>query len=137
MAVASRGRSELMRQWRDRATSPERTKVWTEPKTKISERKVPVVYYLCRNGQLEHPHFMEVTLSSSDGLYLRGTTIDLDFFFYIYFDLFFCNFRNALCCCRCGQSIESTQRERDGAIVLVVFETVEIPIISCAIPWIC
>uniref|UniRef100_A0A803KS30 SOSEKI DIX-like domain-containing protein n=1 Tax=Chenopodium quinoa TaxID=63459 RepID=A0A803KS30_CHEQI len=31
---------------------------------------VPVVYYLSRNGQLEHPHFMEVPLSSSHGLYL-------------------------------------------------------------------
>ncbi|CAI9761661.1 unnamed protein product [Fraxinus pennsylvanica] len=36
-----------------------------------SESKVCVVYYLCRNGQLEHPHFMEVSLSSPDGLYLR------------------------------------------------------------------
>ncbi|VVB11609.1 unnamed protein product [Arabis nemorensis] len=37
------------------------------------ERKVPVVYYLCRkNGQLDHPHFIEVSLSSSHhGLYLR------------------------------------------------------------------
>ncbi|XP_010685833.2 protein SOSEKI 5 [Beta vulgaris subsp. vulgaris] len=32
---------------------------------------VPVVYYLSRNGQLEHPHFMEVPLSSSHGLFLR------------------------------------------------------------------
>ncbi|XP_021716217.1 protein UPSTREAM OF FLC-like isoform X2 [Chenopodium quinoa] len=31
---------------------------------------VPVVYYLSRNGQLEHPHFMEVPLSSSHGLFL-------------------------------------------------------------------
>ncbi|KAG0453297.1 hypothetical protein HPP92_025961 [Vanilla planifolia] len=35
------------------------------------ERKVPVVYYLCRNRHLEHPHFIEVPLSSPDGLYLR------------------------------------------------------------------
>ncbi|WOK94886.1 hypothetical protein Cni_G03591 [Canna indica] len=35
-------------------------------------RKVPVVYYLCRNRQLEQPHFIEVPLSSSSGgLYLR------------------------------------------------------------------
>ncbi|XP_057548484.1 protein SOSEKI 5-like isoform X2 [Amaranthus tricolor] len=32
---------------------------------------VPVVYYLSRNGQLEHPHFIEVPLSSSQGLFLR------------------------------------------------------------------
>ncbi|KAK2643161.1 hypothetical protein Ddye_024924 [Dipteronia dyeriana] len=66
--------------------SPERTKVWTEPppnKNKFNnsssstittdnggERKVPVIYYLSRNGQLEHPHFMDVPLSSPEGLYL-------------------------------------------------------------------
>lgn len=80
MAVASRGvrgdmAAEGMRRHQDRETSPERSKVWVEPKSK-AERKdvmVPVVYYLSRNGQLEHPHFMEVPLSSSDGLFLRGT----------------------------------------------------------------
>ncbi|KAF8397538.1 hypothetical protein HHK36_016456 [Tetracentron sinense] len=65
MAVTSR-----VKKWKDNDISPERTKVWTEPKTN-TERKVPVVYYLSRNGQLEHPHFMEVPLSSSEGLYLR------------------------------------------------------------------
>lgn len=69
-----------------RQLSPERAKVWTEksPKYRYNHhynsppppppqqhaRKVPVVYYLCRNRQLEHPHFMEVPLSSDD-LYLR------------------------------------------------------------------
>ncbi|KAJ0245935.1 UPSTREAM OF FLC protein [Hirschfeldia incana] len=53
-------------------TSPDRNRIWTEPGHRpIVNRKVPVVYYLCRNGQLDHPHFMEVTLSSSDGLYLK------------------------------------------------------------------
>ncbi|XP_028775731.1 protein UPSTREAM OF FLC isoform X2 [Neltuma alba] len=73
MEVTSKSRiSELQipKKWKDRDTSPERTKVWTEPKPK-SERKVSVVYYLSRNGQLEHPHFMEVPLSSPQGLYLR------------------------------------------------------------------
>ncbi|KAL0390060.1 UNVERIFIED_CONTAM: protein UPSTREAM OF FLC [Sesamum calycinum] len=65
--------------------SPERAKVWTEKSPKYHYNiqynqqqqqqqhngKVPVVYYLCRNRQLEHPHFMEVPLSSPDGLYLR------------------------------------------------------------------
>ncbi|KAK8707797.1 hypothetical protein V6N13_058849 [Hibiscus sabdariffa] len=56
-----------------RQVSPERAKVWTEksPKYYQHNRKVPVVYYLCRNRQLEHPHFIEVSLSSPDGLYLR------------------------------------------------------------------
>ncbi|CAI0452797.1 unnamed protein product [Linum tenue] len=55
-----------------RQVSPERAKVWTERSPKYHQhRKVPVVYYLCRNRQLEHPHFIEVPLSSPDGLYLR------------------------------------------------------------------
>ncbi|KAJ6691497.1 UPSTREAM OF FLC PROTEIN (DUF966) [Salix purpurea] len=57
----------------NRQVSPERAKVWTEksPKYQQQNRKVPVVYYLCRNRQLEHPHFIEVPLASPDGLYLR------------------------------------------------------------------
>ncbi|XP_054812902.1 protein SOSEKI 5 [Prosopis cineraria] len=73
MEVTSKAKiSELQipKKWKDRNTSPERTKVWTERKPK-SERKVSVVYYLSRNGQLEHPHFMEVPLSSPQGLHLR------------------------------------------------------------------
>ncbi|GMP88780.1 hypothetical protein CsSME_00040633 [Camellia sinensis var. sinensis] len=55
-----------------RQVSPERAKVWTERSPKYQQiRKVPVVYYLCRNRQLEHPHFIEVPLSSPDGLYLK------------------------------------------------------------------
>ncbi|KAK6786398.1 hypothetical protein RDI58_014923 [Solanum bulbocastanum] len=67
---------ERMRKYRQ--LSPERAKVWTEKSPKYEQQqpnqndgKVPVVYYLCRNQQLEHPHFMEVTMSSPDGLYLR------------------------------------------------------------------
>lgn len=73
MAISSRGRIDvpLAKKWNDRETSPERTKVWTEPKLKTETRKVPVVYYLCRNGHLEHPHFIEVSLTSKEGLYLR------------------------------------------------------------------
>ncbi|KAM0824577.1 hypothetical protein ACQ4PT_070104 [Festuca glaucescens] len=69
---------------RGRWASPERTVVWTEPPPKTSSTarragassqqptKVAVVYYLSRNGQLDHPHFMEVALSSpQDGLCLR------------------------------------------------------------------
>ncbi|CAA0842326.1 Domain of unknown function (DUF966 [Striga hermonthica] len=43
----------------------------TDPEFKLPGRRVPVVYYLSRNGQLEHPHFMEVPLSSPHGLLLR------------------------------------------------------------------
>ncbi|XP_010535531.1 PREDICTED: protein UPSTREAM OF FLC [Tarenaya hassleriana] len=78
MALSSRGfranpESFLVpRRVKEQETSPERTRIWSEPRHKPSgHRKVPVVYYLCRNGQLDHPHFMEVTLSSHEGLYLR------------------------------------------------------------------
>ncbi|XP_077244936.1 UPSTREAM OF FLC protein (DUF966) isoform X2 [Tasmannia lanceolata] len=79
MAVSSRGKTELLvgKKWKDRETSPERTKVWVEPKLKV-EKKVPVVYYLCKNGNLEHPHFIEVRLSS-EGLYLRDVINRLNF----------------------------------------------------------
>lgn len=45
------------------------------PKThqhREQEQKVAVVYYLSRNGELDHPHFIEVPLSSPQGLYLKG-----------------------------------------------------------------
>ncbi|KAF2300435.1 hypothetical protein GH714_013240 [Hevea brasiliensis] len=76
MAVSSRARNaellQVSRKFKDRDATPERTKLWVEPKTRnATERKVPVLYYLSRNGQLEHPHFMEVPLSSTEGLYLR------------------------------------------------------------------
>ncbi|XP_073221671.1 protein SOSEKI 3-like isoform X1 [Cicer arietinum] len=59
--------------------SPERSKVWKEKSPKYYQnRKVPVVYYLCRNRQLEHPHFMEVSISSPDGLFLRDVIDKLD-----------------------------------------------------------
>jgi hypothetical protein len=60
-----------------RQVSPDRAKVWTEKSPKYQQNlKVAVIYYLCRNRQLEHPHFMEVPLSSPDGLYLRGTKLE-------------------------------------------------------------
>ncbi|KAJ8509934.1 hypothetical protein OPV22_000368 [Ensete ventricosum] len=64
--------------------SPERTRAWTEPPPKHQPqqqqqgRRVSVVYYLCRSHRLEHPHFMEVPLSSPAGLYLRDVVDRLD-----------------------------------------------------------
>jgi len=68
--------------------SPGRNKVWVEPPGKTHHHQTParsppppppppkrvaVVYYLCRNRHLEHPHFIEVPLASPEqGLYLRG-----------------------------------------------------------------
>jgi hypothetical protein len=57
-------------QWRE-PTSPEMA---APPRPRPA--KVAVVYYLSRNGHLEHPHFMEVALSCpDDGPYLRGTSV--------------------------------------------------------------
>ncbi|KAM0919266.1 hypothetical protein ACQ4PT_008213 [Festuca glaucescens] len=44
----------------------------------IGTVRVAVVYYLCRNQHLEHPHFMEVPLTSPQGLYLRDVISRLD-----------------------------------------------------------
>ncbi|CAN1329366.1 Protein SOSEKI 5 [Linum perenne] len=81
MAVSSRGRNSeqllrLPRKWTDdREPTPDRLRVSGHNLSGAgfdgTERKVPVVYYLSRDGHLEHPHFMEVTLSSSQGLFLR------------------------------------------------------------------
>ncbi|XP_022764544.1 protein UPSTREAM OF FLC-like [Durio zibethinus] len=60
----------MPKRYQDRETSPERTMVWVERKSN-KEQKVPVVYSLSRNGQLEHPHFLEVPLSSPQGLFLK------------------------------------------------------------------
>ncbi|KAG0460530.1 hypothetical protein HPP92_020827 [Vanilla planifolia] len=53
--------------------SPERFMVWTEPSTKrkMQCRRVTVVYFLCKNSNFEHPHIIEVPISSPEGLYLR------------------------------------------------------------------
>ena len=61
----------LPRKWQgggNENADPERRKTNTE----TSEQKVPVIYYLSRNGQVEHPHLMEVPMSSPQGLYLKG-----------------------------------------------------------------
>jgi len=36
-------------------------------------RRVQIIYYLCRNGQLEHPHFMEIAQHPHQPLRLKGT----------------------------------------------------------------
>ncbi|KAF4389211.1 hypothetical protein F8388_026940 [Cannabis sativa] len=47
------------------------SRAWTETKSVKTDKKVPVIYYLSRNNQLDHPHFMVVPLSSPQGLYLK------------------------------------------------------------------
>ncbi|OWM70099.1 protein UPSTREAM OF FLC-like [Punica granatum] len=74
MSINSRHKAEVWVPKKYQDSSPERTKVWVEPKSNHkhkTERKVAVVYYLSQNGLLEHPHFIEVPLSSPEGLYLR------------------------------------------------------------------
>ncbi|KAK6238027.1 hypothetical protein QUC31_003496 [Theobroma cacao] len=60
-----------VRSRRARETSPDRAKVCMQPKVVKSIRKVQVVYYLTRNGQFEHPHYMEVTHLVNQPLRLR------------------------------------------------------------------
>ncbi|KAL1079964.1 hypothetical protein V6Z11_D10G257600 [Gossypium hirsutum] len=57
----SRGKTELPMNKRYQETK----------KKPNNDQKVPVVYYLSRNGHLEHPHFLEVPLSSPQGLFLK------------------------------------------------------------------
>ncbi|XP_010922980.2 protein SOSEKI 5 [Elaeis guineensis] len=53
------------------AVSPRRrSELWGQER-KTAQRKASVVYYLSRDGHLEHPHYLEVPLSSTEGLYLR------------------------------------------------------------------
>ncbi|KAK8562344.1 hypothetical protein V6N12_010428 [Hibiscus sabdariffa] len=82
MEMSSRDRTTESRKWKEREISPGRHKIWMKPKScnahahAHAQRKVSVVYYLSRNGQLQHPHFMQLPLSSSNhGLYLKGSEI--------------------------------------------------------------
>jgi hypothetical protein len=54
-----------------RETSPDRAKICRMKQKVKPIRKVQVVYYLSRNGLLEHPHFMEVALSPNQPLRLK------------------------------------------------------------------
>ncbi|XP_060184915.1 protein SOSEKI 5-like [Lycium barbarum] len=82
MSSNSRASTEVLipKIWNHKETSsPERNIIWIEPKPNKGLKSVPVIYYLSRNGQLEHPHFIEVPFSSSDGLYLRDVINRLNF----------------------------------------------------------
>ncbi|VFQ76766.1 unnamed protein product [Cuscuta campestris] len=70
MAARSERRTDLhimSKRWKDPDLSPEPPR-----------RRAAVVYYLSRNGHLQHPHFMEVPFSSSRGLYLRDVIYRLN-----------------------------------------------------------
>lgn len=82
----SRNSVELLlpkKQWNDRSDTVSDT---TAGIGIINGGSVSVVYYLSRNGHLQHPHFIQVPLSSSNGLYLRG--IYLVLLHSIFFDYF-------------------------------------------------
>ncbi|PWZ31225.1 Protein UPSTREAM OF FLC [Zea mays] len=78
VAAGSRARAEQARlQWREQEPrSPEMAAPPRPPRPRPA--RAAVVYYLARNGHLEHPHFMEVALSCPDGLYLRDVIDRLD-----------------------------------------------------------
>ncbi|KAE7998114.1 hypothetical protein FH972_002690 [Carpinus fangiana] len=62
-----------VRSRRARETSPDRVKVYMHQQQQRVKpiKKVQVVYYLSRNGNLEHPHYMEVTHLPNQPLRLR------------------------------------------------------------------
>lgn len=67
------------------------TPVVINPKTLVmTPRKVPVLYYLTRNGHIEHPHLIDVPLSSPHGLYLTGDQSLFIFIFCIFLLSFYC-----------------------------------------------
>uniref|UniRef100_A0ACD5VR89 Uncharacterized protein n=1 Tax=Avena sativa TaxID=4498 RepID=A0ACD5VR89_AVESA len=76
---SSRARAEQPRpHWQEQQRSPDLA-VPRPPRPRPNgPARVAVVYYLSRNGHLEHPHFMEVTLASPEGLYLRDVIDRLD-----------------------------------------------------------
>ncbi|WVZ55795.1 hypothetical protein U9M48_006411 [Paspalum notatum var. saurae] len=58
--------------------SPERARPTYAPAARPAParpmRKVQIIYYLCRNGQLEHPHFMELAQHPHQPLRLKDVT---------------------------------------------------------------
>ncbi|KAL2323910.1 hypothetical protein Fmac_022968 [Flemingia macrophylla] len=62
----------------EKEASSEGSKIIIEPRNKVqtTELKVPVIYYLSRNGQLEHPHLMEVSISSPQEVLCLKDVID-------------------------------------------------------------
>lgn len=73
------------RRVRGRESSPDRVvKACMQMQPKVVKvkmkpiRKVKVVYYLTRNGHLEHPHYMEVTHLVNQPLRLRGLQLSSD-----------------------------------------------------------
>ncbi|KAJ1286147.1 hypothetical protein BS78_03G330200 [Paspalum vaginatum] len=78
VVAGSRARAEQARPaWREQEPrSPEMAPPLRPPRPRPA--RAAVVYYLARNGHLEHPHFMEVALSCPDGLYLRDVIDRLD-----------------------------------------------------------
>ncbi|XP_040381801.1 protein SOSEKI 2-like isoform X2 [Oryza brachyantha] len=81
VVAGSRGRGEQQRlPWREgqqEARSPDMAPP-RPPRPRSGPARAAVVYYLSRNGHLEHPHFMEVALASPDGLCLRDVIDRLD-----------------------------------------------------------
>ncbi|XP_042475280.1 protein SOSEKI 2 [Macadamia integrifolia] len=55
---------------KSREGSPGSARVYVQPKLKAF-KKVQILYYLSRNGQLEHPHFMEVSHLANQQLRLK------------------------------------------------------------------
>lgn len=61
-----------VRSHRGRDTTPDRAKMCRLQQKVKPAKRVQVVYYLSRNGLLEHPHYLEITLLANEPLRLKG-----------------------------------------------------------------
>lgn len=140
------------KKWTDREPSPDPIKMWRrgsakdEPDSTTPDAeegggggrgspRAPVLYYLSVNGQLQHPHFIEVSLSSSQGLYLRGTCPLACPFLFLqpYFPAFGCfNFHQSLLTLllRFHQSARPAPWQGHRFHLLLVFQKV-LPVACC------
>lgn len=93
--------------------------------TSSGSKIVEVIYYISSpNGNLQHPHFMEVTLPhSSHELYFKGTLLITKIYANVqYLPILLTN--STFCSSRCDEQIKRTPRRGNGQHVFMVFQTV-------------
>jgi hypothetical protein len=124
-----------VRSRRARETSPDRVKVYMHQQQQQQQRvkpvkKVQVVYYLSRNGNLEHPHYMEVTHLPNQPLRLRGKTKLLTALLcFRYMSICHEPFLLPLCFSsenRCNGTAYGAQRQRHALPLFLVLQKVHI-----------
>lgn len=91
-------------------------------------RRVNVVYFLSRNGRVEHPHLLRIHRRRRDHVYLRGTVPPLcsPRIFAAVSQLFPAPARSA----RCEEMAVGVQREGHGRLLRLVLQKVIYSIVS-------